>query len=405
MTEAPFRVAIVGGGIGGLTAANAIARHGISVQVFEQAAQISEVGAGVMMTPNSRRLLEGMGLGPALDKVAAPVGPGSSYYRMDGTWVAPIVTYDSAGGTSMAGMHRADMLQVLLDGLPDNVLVETSRRCVGFSQTPYAAEIVFEDGSSAEFDAVVAADGIQSTLRKFVTESPAPVHSGSVAYRGLIPADRLPWWPTNISQLWMGDGKHFLVYPVRGGEIITYIGFVPTDERTKESWSAPGDRAQLVAAFDGWDARVLNLLEQVDTTYWWGLYDREPLDRWTNGRLVLLGDAAHPMLPHLGQGANQAIEDAVALAILIAAVGPDTVTTALRAYEGLRRPRTKEVQSGARRNGRRYDSSSQYEDLAVRDAEIIDSAEFRLWLHDYDVAEHASERATELRSRSIAVQS
>lgn len=392
----PLRVGVVGGGIGGLAAANAMARRGIDVRVFEQAARISEVGAGVMVTPNSRRHLERMGLGPALQRLGASVGAGSSYFHLDGTPVGPIVTYDSAGWNGMAGMHRADLVQILLDGLLDLVPVSTGHRCVGFSQTAERARVEFEAGASEEFDIVIAADGIHSTLRRFVTHSPEPIHSGSVAYRGLIPAERLPEWPTTVSQLWMGRGKHFLVYPVRAGQLLTYIGFVPTDERTRESWSAPGDRDRLLAAFADWDPRVRALLEQVDTTYWWGLYDREPLDRWTNGRLALLGDAAHPMLPHLGQGANQAIEDGVALSVFLGSSTASTAPEALRAYEELRRPRTIQVQKGARRNGRRYDSAREYQDLTVRNAEIGESATFRLWLHDYDVAAAAEALATQL---------
>ena len=189
----------------------------------------------------------------------------------------------------------------------------------------------------------------------------------------------------------MGERKHFLVYPVRGGELVNYVGFVPTDEQMRESWSAPGDPAVLAGEFVGWDPRVESLLAEVDTTFRWGLYDREPLATWCRGRLALLGDAAHPMLPHLGQGANQAMEDGITLAVMLGRVGKGEAPEALRAYEQVRRERTGAIQRGARENGLRYDSS--YEDLAVRDAEIAASVRFRCWIYDHDALAEA-ERMT-----------
>ncbi|MGP4014907.1 FAD-dependent monooxygenase [Saccharopolyspora sp. 5N708] len=385
-----LRVAIVGGGIGGMATANALVRHGIEVTVYEQAPELGEIGAGVLMTPNSVRLLERIGMGSALAAAGARIGDGSQYYRKDGTLVAPILTTDSRGWNGMYGMHRADLLTILADGLPTGI-IHTNHRCVGFDQDEAAAHLEFDNGASATADVVIAADGIHSALQRYVVAPSRPVHSGSVAYRGLIPAERLPWWRRGVSQLWMGEGKHFLVYPVRSGELINYVGFVPSDERTTESWSAAGDPVALAAAFAGWDSPVERLLTQVDATFWWGLYDREPLSTWTNGRLTLLGDAAHPMLPHVGQGANQAIEDAVALAALLATRDGATAREALQAYESLRRPRVAEVQRGARANGQRYDSA--YDDLNERDAEIAASVTFRSWLYDYDVEADADELA------------
>ncbi len=167
--------------------------------------------------------------------------------------------------------------------------------------------------------------------------------------------------------MWLGKSKHFLTFPVRSGQLINYVGFVPADAEMKESWSAPGDPDLLRAEFEGWEPRIGALLGQVQNTFRWALYDREPLSVWTNGRLTLLGDAAHPMLPHLGQGANQSIEDGMALATILAKADRTQVTPALQAYERLRRERVAAVQRGARENGMRYDSA--YSDLGIRDAE------------------------------------
>ena len=194
--------------------------------------------------------------------------------------------------------------------------------------------------------------------------------------------------------MWLGKGKHFLTFPVRAGKLINYVGFVPADEEMKESWSAPGEPDVLRREFAGWDPRIESLLRQVQATFRWALYDREPLPTWTKGRLTLLGDAAHPMLPHLGQGANQSIEDGMALATILARADRQTGPAALVAYERLRRERVAAVQRGARENGLRYDSS--YADLGVRDAEIAAHAAFRKRLYDHDVVPEAQAAAITL---------
>jgi salicylate hydroxylase len=382
----PLRAAIIGGGIGGLAAANALIRRGFAVTVFEQAPALGEVGAGVFIFPNGRRQLEGMGFREALAAVGAPVGPGSQYCRKDGAVVGPIVTTDSSGWNGLYGMHRADLLNVLAAGLPPGI-VRTGHCAVDFSQDDSAATVSFANGETAQADVVIAADGIHSALQRFVAAPKPPEYSGVRAYRGLVARDRLEAWQDRTHQVWMGDGKHFMVFPVRAGTLLNYVGFVPTDNQTVESWSAVGDRHELAASFAGWDPQVTTLLGKVESCFWWGLYDRSPLERWTNGRLALLGDAAHAMLPHLGQGANQAIEDGVALAVLLQGQTPAAVPDILRDYERFRRARTDVVQAEARQNGLRYDS--RYESLEQRDREIKNSAAFRKSLYDYDVEQAA----------------
>jgi salicylate hydroxylase len=252
----------------------------------------------------------------------------------------------------------------------------------------------FANGAVVQGDVVIAADGIHSELRQNVAPPSNPVFSGSVAYRGVVARERIPHWPTGSWQMWLGKGKHFLTFPLRAGELVNYVGFVPADEEMKESWSAPGDPDVLRREFAGWDPRIELLLRQVQATFRWALYDREPLPIWSRGRLTLLGDAAHPMLPHLGQGANQSIEDGMALATILAHANVETVPAALLAYERLRRERVAQVQRGARENGLRYDSSNP--DLGVRDAEIAAHAEFRKRLYDHDVVPEAQAVATML---------
>ena len=375
------RVLVVGGGIGGLFAANALLAHGLRVAVYEQAPALGEVGAGVYVTPNAVRQLERTGLGPAVERWGARVGAQSAYFRHDGTPIAKVQVADAAGWNACFGMHRADYVELLAANLPEGV-VHTGHRAVAYDEAGGVARVRFANGALAEADAVVGADGIHSEMRPFVFPPSKPVFHGTISYRGLVARERLPGWPMDRWQMWAGPSKHFLVFPVRGGAMVNYVGFVPADEEMKESWSAPGDPDVLRREFAGWDPRIGQVLEQVDRTFRWALYDREPLPTWSKGRLTLLGDAAHPMLPHLGQGANQSIEDGMALATILAQAGRADVPAALQAYERLRRERVAEVQLGARKHGLRVDSLSG--DLATRDAELVAHAEFRKQLYSYD---------------------
>ncbi len=386
-------VVIVGGGIGGLFAANALIAHGLHVSIYEQAPVLGEVGAGVYVTPNAVRHLERVGLGPAVEKWGARVGPGSHYFRHDGTPIAPVQVADASGWNASFGMHRADVVDFLAANLPAGI-VHTGHRAVGFEQNGDTARVKFANGAAAEADVVVAADGIHSELRPYVFPPSKPVFHGTISYRGLVSRERLPDWPMDRWQMWAGPSRHFLVFPVRHGTMVNYVGFVPADGDMLESWSAPGDPELLRREFEGWDPRIGSVLKQVDKTFRWALYDREPLPTWTKGRLTLLGDAAHPMLPHLGQGANQSIEDGMALATILARVDASAVPASLLAYERLRRERVAEVQRGARQNGLRVDSASS--DLRVRDAELAAHAEFRKHLYAYDVVPDARAAAAAL---------
>jgi salicylate hydroxylase len=183
-------------------------------------------------------------------------------------------------------------------------------------------------------------------------------------------------YPADTMRMWVGEGQHFLAFPVRAGQLLNYVGFVPSATSVRESWSAPGDPAALAAHFTGWDPLIGEIIAAISgpggSGFQWGMYDRAPLPRWSDGRLTLLGDAAHPMLPHLGQGVNQALEDAVALATLLGAVpGSGDVPRALARYQELRRERTARVQLGSRRNGASYDSSG---------SQLTD----RRWIYEYD---------------------
>ena len=395
MSRPPLKITIIGGGIGGLFAANALIATGLEVSVYEQAPELGEIGAGFFLTPNSVRQLQRVGLGSEVEKFGALVGQGSQYLRHDGTPIAPVQTEDANGWNATYGMHRADMIELLAGGLPDGV-VHCGYFGTNFEQDDDKARVTFSSGEQIESDVVIAADGIHSELRPHVYPPSTPVFHGVISYRGLVHSDKVPGWPMDRWQMWAGPSKHFMVFPVRHGEMINYVGFVPADEEMEESWSAPGDPDTLRAEFEGWDPRIGTVLAQVDETFRWALYDREPMPTWTIGRLALLGDAAHPMLPHLGQGANQAMEDGMALSIFLSEADTTDVPTALDAFEQLRRERVSEIVLGARVNGLRSDSMLDYADLKKRDAELTAHAEFRKHLYAYDVVPAAEAAAASI---------
>jgi salicylate hydroxylase len=366
-----LRAVVAGAGIGGTAAALALARAGIDVQVYEQAQQLAEVGAGVSLAPNGLRMLERLGVGEGIGRLGAR-HVSTQLLLSDGRPVRHEPDqFARAGGN--VGIHRADLLGLLAGKLPPGT-VHTGHRCTGFSQDADSATVGFADGTTARADVVIGADGIHSVLQGFVVEPAEPAFSGVVAYRGLVP--RLDEYPAGTMRMWAGETKHFLVFPVRAGQLLNYVGFVPSDTSVRESWSAPGDPAALTAHFAGWDPAIASVIAAISgpggSGFQWAMYDRTPLPRWSSGRLTLLGDAAHPMLPHLGQGVNQALEDAVVLATLLGA-SPNSadVPHALTTYEGLRRDRTARVQLGSRRNGAGYDSSGR---------QLTD----RRWIYEYD---------------------
>jgi 2-polyprenyl-6-methoxyphenol hydroxylase-like FAD-dependent oxidoreductase len=385
--SAPLEVAVVGGGIGGVATANALLQRGLRVRLYEQAAELKEVGAGVALHPNGVRMLRKLGFGEQVARWGAR-WMDAQFRHPDGALIAPWWPTSAGPAVEIYGIHRADLLDMLVKALPPDV-VHVGHRCVGFEQDRARARLAFANGAEAAADVVIAADGIHSTLQQFVTPPSPPLPSGSVAYRGIVSAAAVGWAPGTMRN-WLGPGKHFLVFPVRANELVNYVGFVASGTLAVESWSAPGDPAALAREFVGWDPQVQTILSEVRSCFWWGLYDREPLQRWTNGRLTLLGDAAHPMLPHVGQGANQAIEDGVALATILAAADRDSAPRALQVYESVRRAHTARVQHSSRANGARYDARAA---LSQRDRELSNQSVDRRWMWDADAQADAEAAA------------
>lgn len=379
-----LRAVVVGGGIGGMAAAVALARAGIDVQVYEQARELTEVGAGVSLAPNGLRMLHRLGVGEGVRRLGARHV--STQLRLADGQPARHEPHQFAQPGRNVGIHRADLLALLAEQLPPGT-VRTGHRCTDFSQDADVATVRFGNGALVTADVVIGADGIHSALQGFVVEPAEPVFSGVVAYRGLVLSTA--GYPADTMRMWVGESKHFLVFPVRAGQLLNYVGFVQSGTSIRESWSATGDPAALAAHFAGWDPVIGEIIAAITgpggSGFQWGMYDRAPLPRWSRGRLTLLGDAAHPMLPHLGQGVNQALEDAVALATLLGAcASPAGVPGALTAYEELRRDRTAQVQLGSRRNGAGYDSSG---------SQLTD----RRWIYEYDAWAEAAALAAAAR--------
>jgi len=388
MTKYPLRVAVIGGGIGGAAAAAALVQRGMHVRLYEQAPALTEVGAGVAIQPNGARVLQRLGLGDELLRFGARwIDP--QFRRFDGADAAAMWPSELASKIEFYGVHRADLLAMFVGMLPPET-VNTGHRCIGFEQNDDEATIIFANGARAKADVVIGADGIHSILQQYVATPSAPRYSGSVAYRGVIPAASVSW-PNGAMRNWLGAGKHFLVFPVRANELVNYVGFVRSDDPLKESWSAVGDPAAITREFAGWDPLVGAIIAQVRMTFRWGLFDREPLTTWTRGRLTLLGDAAHPMLPHAGQGANQAIEDGLALATLLTRTNRESAPRALGIYEQLRRERTAGIQRMSRFNGALYEAVSG--DLSVRDGQLAAMPQARAWVWNYDAEAEAAAAA------------
>jgi salicylate hydroxylase len=381
---ASLRIAIVGGGIGGLTAALAFRARGLEVSVFEQAETLREIGAGVSLHPNAARLLKRIGLDAALEKIGSPIR-GMTLRTMQGesiTTAAGPATPSFAGSDQAYNVHRAEFLKLLFDAQPRGSVV-LGHRCVGLQESGDGVRLSFANGAAATADIVIGADGIRSVVQREIGLQSRPTSEGIMAYRGLIPAERLAWTKgLKDPALWLGAGRSFLVYPVAGGRLINIVAFVPTDTESEESWSAPGDLRALAAEYAGWDKPVEETIDALDETFRWGIYDRAPLPRWSTGRVTLLGDAAHPMVPHVGQGAGQAIEDGIALAVLLGDATVENLADRLTLYEQLRRDRTSRVQALAREAGKLYRSEHNTpSEKAVRMREWMAQGK---WIFEYD---------------------
>src|SRR4051794_22706781 len=305
-----MRVGIAGGGLGGLAAALFLARAGIgAVRVFERQPTVAEIGAGIQIAPNAVRLLQRLGVGAALMDVAVPFEVAWEFRRWQDGRVLFSQAFGEEGearfGAPYLAVHRADLLRVLAEPVPSGV-VERGRHVGGVAARPFA----FADGSASEdFDVLTGADGIPPVARDATAGPGSPAFTGLAAYRALVPAAQAPAFARRpVCSIWLGPRRHFVHYPVSGGSQVNLVTANPAGDWREESWTAPGEVADFLAEFEGWDAAVLQLIGAARETKRYAFYAREPITSWASGRIALLGDAAHPMLPFFAQGAGQAIE-------------------------------------------------------------------------------------------------
>ena len=351
-----MRAILIGGGIGGLAAALALARRGVSVTVLERSPVLGEAGAGLQLGPNATRVLFGLGLRePLLAKAfipeAAEIRAASDQRLLLRTALGALA--EDRWGAPYLQLHRAD-LQVLLHEavLAAGCEVRLGATVVAVEQDDIRVRVILSDAAVIEADFAVGADGVRSGVRQSLFGDGAPRFTGQVAWRGMVATDRLsPGAVPPVAGIWAGPGRHFVHYYVRGGQAVNFVGVVERDWR-EESWTEPGDPRDLQADFAGWPAVVTAICAAATTPFRWALFDRPPLPAWTRGRVTLLGDAAHPMLPFLAQGAAMASEDDAVLAHRVA--GSPDLPDALRAYAQDRRPRTSRVQAASRFNARLF---------------------------------------------------
>jgi salicylate hydroxylase len=383
-----MRIAVIGGGIGGLTAAVALREAGFEVDVYEQAPELTEVGGGINMAPNATRVLRRLGLGPGLDREG--VRPAGTHQRrwqdgrtMQRAGLNPLC--EELYGAPHMTLHRADLLEIIAAAFPAD-RVHLGHRLVGLGNRGDGAEAWFDNGARIRGDVLVGADGINSTVRTALFGPEEPRFAGCVAYRGLVPVDRIADLGLEIgSQSWVGPGAHFVHYFVSRGRLLNFVGWTEHDTWNREDWTDRATVARALAAFEGWHEQVRTIIAAAETCFIWALFDRDPLQHWSVGRTTLLGDACHPMYPFMGQGAAMAVEDGAVLAACLSATADPA--EALRHYERLRLPRVTRLQEMSRANKTRFhmrDGPAQ----KARDAEWARAADRSpdalRWLYEFD---------------------
>jgi salicylate hydroxylase len=390
MADKALSIAIVGGGIGGLAAALHLFQAGFDVHVYEQTSEHVEAGAGLVIGPNASRLLIRLGLGEEMARVG--VQPEAFHQRrwQDGHTLAKTRLRENsitAFGAPHYVFHRGELYAAMAQALPRE-RIHLGHRCLDFAEHGQRVTARFENGTSIEADVLIGADGIHSILRHKLLGQERPRFTGCIAYRGLIPAERIAHLGLDMTaNNNMGPGRHFVYYFVSAGRMLNFVGLLEQDAWVKESWTEPGEVADLAAAYAGFHDQVRGIIAAADSTFKWALLDRDPLPRWTFGRVALLGDACHPMLPFLGQGAAQAIEDGAVLAACLQRFGAD-VTAALEFYQAVRLPRASRCQVQSRDNMTRFhlpDGPAQRE----RDAQMATgttdwSQQAITWLYGHD---------------------
>ena len=395
MNPKKYDVAIAGAGIGGLVAALSLLKKGYAVLVLEQAKQLEEVGAGLQLSPNANRVLFNLGLGKALESVASiPTGKAIRLWKSGKQWPLFDLGQDSVArfGFPYYTVHRADLHRLLVEEVnaldPSAICLDS--KVSSFEQDASAITIVMDDGRRVAANVLIGADGVHSSVRAQLTGPDDPRFSGLIAWRGVIPATKLPDAlrkpvPTN----WVGPGAHVIHYPLRRGELINFVGIVERSDWQVESWNEIGTVAECLNDFKGWNENIATMINNLDRPYKWALMLRDPLQNWTSQRVALLGDACHPTLPMLASGAAMAIEDGYILARCLHELDAP-LEQQLKTYQSLRKQRTDRIVTGSAENAKRFhnplladdDYAERYISNEWSEEKII--ARYS-WIFEYDV--------------------
>lgn len=352
-------VLIAGAGIGGLTAALALLQRGFDVTVYEQAPVLGELGAGIQMAANGSRVLIALGLEGALDGLVCEAAAKEvRLWNTGQTWKLFDLGADSIArfGAPYWMVHRGELHRVLLQAVQalKADAVVTGAQALGFEQDADGVTLRLADGRQHRAQVLVGADGVHSKLRSQMWQSPAARFTGLMAWRGLAPMAALPAeLQRPVGTNWIGPGGHVITYPISGNRLMNFVGLVENREWTRESWTEAGSAAECKADFAGWNPLIHAVIDRLDQPFRWALAARDPLPRWTQGRVTLLGDACHPTLPFLAQGAIMAIEDGYILARCLEEA-PGDPGAALLTYEGLRSERTAAIVKGSEANLHRF---------------------------------------------------
>ena len=342
-----LNIAIVGAGIGGLTLALALRQHGIDVDLYEQTPELREVGAAVALSANGTRFYERIGLRAAFDEVVYDIP--TLVYRdgRDGRLIGRHQgdpSYRDEFGGGYWGIHRADLQKVLSTAVGME-RIHLGKQLRDLKDNGREVVLDFEDGSSARADLVIGADGARSRVRRWMLGYDDALYTGCSAFRGVVPPEKLDLLPDpEAIQFWMAPGGHLLHYPIGKGDHNFFLVERNPSPWPVREWVVPAQEGEQLRHFAHWHPAVVQMITAVPIRQRWALFHRPPLGRWTRGRVTLLGDAAHALVPHHGQGANQSIEDAVVLADQLARHGAGRWEQALEGYEQLRRGRTRKVQ-------------------------------------------------------------
>ena len=350
------KIMIVGAGIAGLTAALCLRQSGHDVTILEQAPALQDIGAGIQLSPNALHVLNAIGIGDRLASIADIPAELSIRDFKSGT---PLLTqkmgstFNKRYGASYWHCHRADLIKTLFNATQEaGVQILFNKKIISYEETSETTSVKTHAGKSFTANLLIGADGISSKIRATLLPNSIVDFTGQIAWRGLVPTERLQTQPPEGVSVWVGPGKHFVGYRLRQASLMNFIAVEERDEWTEEKWMLSGDIKKLRTSFEGWDSNVQDILTACDDAYLWGLFDRPPPKKWHSSRAVLIGDACHPILPFMAQGAAMAIEDAYVLYTSLE--NSTSIAAALKLFQQQRKKRVKNLYNISRRNAALY---------------------------------------------------